>query len=220
MWYSYKHIGNYSNGATTLSLRKFFALIGPFCYNLSFNGAATLSLRKQRQCVKVRAKVNVASMGPQLYRCGNARSSGSLSTGMSWLQWGRNFIVAETEDIEQMKLQILQSFNGAATLSLRKHDMAADDKTKAAASMGPQLYRCGNTGSAYPRGTTSKLQWGRNFIVAETRLALCCCICKAGLQWGRNFIVAETSILNTITTGSSIGFNGAATLSLRKLCQA
>ena len=36
------------------------------------------------------------------------------------------------------------------------------------------------------------LQWGRNFIVAETTIVLTQLIDAQVLQWGRNFIVAET----------------------------
>ena len=42
------------------------------------------------------------------------------------------------------------------------------------ASMGPQLYRCGNDSSVGSViGLYSALQWGRNFIVAETHVATC-----------------------------------------------
>ena len=60
--------------------------------------------------------------------------------------------------------------------------------------MGPQLYRCGNLVHALiylPR--QNSLQWGRNFIVAEM---------PQGYPAGRS---------------QRIRFNGAATLSLRKL---
>ena len=107
-------------------------------------------------------------MGPQLYRCGNEmahpetapnvlRFNGaatlSLRKSTPWhdrneaqfeLQWGRNFIVAE------IACHVCQ------------------DVLRSEASMGPQLYRCGN---ALTDGTTTGnielLQWGRNFIVAE-----------------------------------------------------
>ena len=109
-------------------------------------------------------------------------------------------------------------FNGAATLSLRKLASSVDR----AASM-------------------SLLQWGRNFIVAETNLSPVWRASYRRLQWGRNFIVAETGYTLTPadpTIGASMGpqlyrcgnypvthpfaqeqirFNGAATLSLRKL---
>ena len=111
-----------------------------------FNGAATLSLRKQavsvptqRNYVRLQWGRNfivaettsrrpeaptghkLASMGPQLYRCGNWDKSGEGYCYMCLLQWGRNFIVAET---------------GVTT------------------------------GGVVSR---TVLQWGRNFIVAETK---------------------------------------------------
>ena len=59
-----------------------------------FNGAATCSLRK----VAVRGRVGVlhrlASMGPQLVRCGKIEATGDSLQNI-WLQWGRNLFVAE-----------------------------------------------------------------------------------------------------------------------------
>ena len=113
-----------------------------------------------------------ASMGPQLYRCGNS-------------------------SLAEPPAATTRRFNGAATLSLRKcascslygirHLSIAsmgpqlyrcgneDGRAKKinAASMGPQLYRCGNVLLAHCMvyGTLVLLQWGRNFIVAEMRTA-------------------------------------------------
>ena len=208
-----------------------------------FNGAATLSLRKliwargaRRECTQLQWGRNFivaetsgehlrsnhphpASMGPQLYRCGNGwgstrfqrqckrfngaatlslRKHSLQASGAIWAgapQWGRNFIVAETP------LRIL-------------HDVRYDH-----ASMGPQLYRCGNLKK---RGINSYmsnlLQWGRNFIVAETRG-------RSRSRWPSSscFNGAATLSLRKLCTGarqpikSRRRFNGAATLSLRKL---
>ncbi len=85
-------------------------------------------------------------------------------------------------------------FNGAATLSLRK---------------------C--TTSTTKHIHLQSLQWGRNFIVAEISIVL-----NVGkgrfalLQWGRNFIVAEMTVITNHDVRAEKGFNGAATLSLRK----
>ncbi len=180
------------------------------------------------------------------------------------LQWGRNFIVAEIDEPDLRRFQPGYGFNGAATLSLRKFSImspetrdrimlqwgrnfivAEIDKknhcktSRRSASMGPQLYRCGNVRleTLQPRrhyrcfngaATLSlrkcniwaahwvlparTLQWGRNFIVAEMIAAFQSVIDWTQLQWGRNFIVAEMNI----ATVTSISFNGAATLSLRK----
>ena len=181
------------NGAATLSLRKRGPRSRRSSGHTCFNGAATLSLRKQ------------PPGAPTV-----------LTDAM--LQWGRNFIVAET------------------MVGL------GDDVTEALASMGPQLYRCGNTRHLRRSwGGSFRLQWGRNFIVAETlHVQMAQSTGMALLQWGRNFIVAETGRLqrtvweprhasmgpqlyrcgNPAWTTSSCsadpGFNGAATLSLRK----
>ena len=83
-------------------------------------------------------------MGPQLYRCGNVKGNDTQTT--------RSIC-----------------FNGAATLSLRKH---LPHRTN--------------------QHTACSLQWGRNFIVAETWNIAVKYLPFAVLQWGRNFIVAET----------------------------
>ena len=110
----------------------------------------------------------VASMGPQLYRCGNTARQSPRSTRAS-------------------------RFNGAATLSLRKCPAAQRHAFGLQlASMGPQLYRCGNSPcmeSVLP--DVLMLQWGRNFIVAEIPSRPPTLPRHAALQWGRNFIVAE-----------------------------
>ena len=60
------------------------------------------------------------------------------------LQWGRNFIVAEIDTRGGSARTPTASFNGAATLSLRKSTNPLDEFEN-----------------------VSVLQWGRNFIVAE-----------------------------------------------------
>ena len=109
-------------------------------------------------------------MGPQLYRCGNSslsmpykaiksRFNGAATLSLRKLiygvrhssrtvalQWGRNFIVAETPLTATLGQVPGRSFNGAATLSLRKP-----------------------SGARYATSLLPGLQWGRNFIVAETR---------------------------------------------------
>ena len=158
-------------------------------------------------------------MGPQLYRCGNEQKAAS-------------------PDIADAR------FNGAATLSLRKYLVGIDLRYAAAwASIGPQLYRCGNVEITHPdKSQLTMLQWGCNFIVAEMPCLGWWGLVAAGwLQWGRNFIVAEMgnsprcfysnfpasmgpqlyrcgNTQTLVCSGVlSSCFNGAATLSLRKL---
>ena len=134
-----------------------------------FNGAATLSLRKLPSAFRTNFILRLASMGPQLYRCGNVSGDRKDSRGI-WLQWGRNFIVAETRVFSRSRWSWTGGFNGAATLSLRKPaSSAAAAGHGQVASMGPQLYRCGNSILCRDCAAPFRpLQWGRNFIVAET----------------------------------------------------
>ena len=130
-------------------------------------------------------------MGPQLHRCGKPSELHCRVVG-------------------------LRCFNGAATSSLRKVSEGAQALHRGRASMGPQLHRCGKGFPGVYRPVLKhasmgpqlhrcgkkrewlelcrlkQLQWGRNFIVAES-CHLCHGINLLGwLQWGRNFIVAES----------------------------
>ena len=72
-----------------------------------------------RQGVIVRRQIDIASMGPQLYRCGNKAKRDARRYPQIQLQWGRNFIVAEIRRT-RWRCSRRSCFNGAATLSLRK----------------------------------------------------------------------------------------------------
>ena len=155
------------NGAATLSLRKPTSRCSAAAVTTCFNGAATLSLRKLDQIV-----------------------SAHLET--ITLQWGRNFIVAETGRL----------------------DLRGDQPDQA--SMGPQLYRCGNSGHtasgptsrrSFNGAATLSLRKLTSFLIGSYGLVV--------LQWGRNFIVAETT-QRPCWLRNRTRFNGAATLSLRK----
>ena len=125
---------------------------------------------------RLRRRDHLASMGPQLYRCGNLDYTEEAQRDPYTLQWGRNFIVAETR-CPAPRSTGRSSFNVAATLSLRKpfHQMhhpvnglplqwgrnfivaetwwvTTGRRHDIPASMGPQLYRCGNSP---PRTATS-----------------------------------------------------------------
>ena len=63
------------NGATTLQLRKYpdrrnYYII----HNPGFNGATTLQLRKSLYRIDSTLQTINASMGPQLYSCGNCKT--------------------------------------------------------------------------------------------------------------------------------------------------
>ena len=87
---------------------------------------------------------------------------------MSSLQWGRNFIVAEIPE--------------------RHHKHRLDHL----ASMGPQLYRCGNNDITLKQDAIEDSFNGAATLLLRksiTNIALGGRILS--LQWGRNFIVAE-----------------------------
>ena len=156
------------NGAATLSLRKSPTGSGPCCGASSFNGAATLSLRKfvpRERCSHCNTSFNGAAT-LSLRKCEEFQQQTSTYKA---LQWGRSFIVAEMRPRTRRPQRTSSGFNGAATLSLRKcrggshgpffplplqwgrnfivaeisrSSFSVDVNCRA--SMGPQLYHCGN----------------------------------------------------------------------------
>ncbi len=67
------------------------------------------------------------------------------------------------------------------------------------------------TGKIWPFGMAS-LQWGRDLIVAETRLTPVLSRLRGSrLQWGRDLIVAETRPDQVRLVDDDQRFNGAAT---------
>ncbi len=135
-----------------------------------FNGAATLSLRRLRFGIFCWCIRFDTSMGPQLYRCGDMISTKGPRYFMSCFNGAATLSLRRRWSWTDSAPQRI-SFNGAATLSLRRHG-------------------CSCEGCSASRA----LQWGRNFIVAETAPYTTRFLLRFLLQWGRNFIVAETLI--------------------------
>ena len=111
----------------------------------SFNGAATLQLRKHGTLLTAPYNATSASMGPQLCSCGNGlywRSDPRTSARFN----GAATLQLRKPGHEAVRLRSRWlGFNGAATLQLRKHQpLVTYDPARLA------------------------LQWGRNFAVAET----------------------------------------------------
>ena len=134
-----------------------------------FNGAATLSLRKCLPPIDVDRKA---------FR----------------LQWGRNFIVAEIKFGGFGNWLVFRASMGPQLYRCGNISLGEiRSKNHHHASMGPQLYRCGNGEMGLLDGiAVLLLQWGRNFIVAETYgNPIWFCLACGQLQWGRNFIAAE-----------------------------
>ena len=133
------------NGAATLSLRKFCSLLYTQSSHIPLQWGRNFIVAEMRNLLSLARGVTLASMGPQLYRCGNPLPLIEVAKKWDMLQWGRNFIVAEIRPFRRTRQRARRSFNGAATLSLRKSGSATGEhRGSGTASMGPQLYRCGN----------------------------------------------------------------------------
>ena len=131
-------------------------------------------------------------MGPQLYRCGNGTIviyAGTVTRRFN----GAATLSLRRRVLTTLRARVVMGFNGAATLSLRKPAPAQGTPPYwVSASMGPQLYRCGN-------GTwVRRDQYGTPASMGAATLSL------RKLPSGRYGIAG------------SVSFNGAATLSLRK----
>ena len=101
-----------------------------------------------------RRRAYVASMGSQLYRCGNLALNASRGDVPMLPQWGRNFIVAEMANPGMFWGIVLMLQWGRNFIVA---EMSWNQPARVGvilASMGPQLYRCGNCTRGCPRGTT------------------------------------------------------------------
>ena len=157
------------NGAATLSLRKSQVSGDADPRQTCFNGAATLSLRKfvrpassfqrswmlqwGRNFIVAEMCIRVQPPWLRLVRFNGAATlslrkypvNREIGTLICQLQWGRNFIVAEIWDASRPcytggRLQWGRNFIVAEIFI----NSGGPDQLMTA-SMGPQLYRCGNT---------------------------------------------------------------------------
>ena len=157
-----------------------------------FNGAATLVSRKAPSPPPTTPRRSSSFNGAATLVSRKGLVGGADCGQGVWLQWGRDFSVAEgTRPSPRWSRH--GGFNGAATLVSRKD--------------GPSpsrfLFR-------------AQLQWGRDFSVAEGSSSVCFSLRTVTLQWGRDFSVAEGGAI--VGPGSaSASFNGAATLVSRKV---
>ena len=109
------------------------------------------------------------------------------------LQWGRNFAVAETY-LPKLTVDACTPLQWGRNFAVAETGAGlAGPGDRVLASMGPQLCSCGNSFTSLSSDDMYRLQWGRNFAVAETSSA------------------------SMDVASESVGFNGAATLQLRKL---
>ena len=182
-----------------------------------------------------------ASMEPQLYRCGNLSTVISAPPAGTVLQWSRNFIVAEIVPASRkprhhhdasMEPQLYRCgnivviaiiaqthycFNGAATLSLRKYGIPISTFPGVPWLQWSRNFIVAEMSICMAAIlSVPLLQWSRNFIVAEITRHSYKALFLCQLQWSRNFIVAEIRQDGCWPWRQRPGFNGAATLSLRK----
>ena len=109
---------------------------------LCFNGAATCSLRNARRQHNNREFGSIASMGPQLVRCGMGDMDAIIKAAKK-LQWGRNLFVAECYTVQGWASYIALASMGPQLVRCGMRTLTSDEVRLMTASMGPQLVRCG-----------------------------------------------------------------------------
>ena len=156
------------NGAVTSSLRRAAVVAGVDGIAVaSFNGAVTSSLRR----VICRAVSGPGYGGLQWGRnfiVTESEGWGANRSPCGGLQWGRNFIVTESG----LSLGGLpgshSSFNGAVTSSLRRGNKPPMYNGHTTGFNGAVTSSLRRAKLGYPTiRRTCRLQWGRNFIVTE-----------------------------------------------------
>ena len=115
-----------------------------------------------------------ASMGPQLYRCGNFVHGLGYDAGYGASMGPQLYRCGNNKCVVVGPGAVFASMGPQLYRCGNAEILAHMIHTLSVASMGPQLYRCGNVP---PRPMIHcvyfSLQWGRNFIVAEMRTAAC-----------------------------------------------
>ncbi len=155
-----------------------------------FNGAAAFTLRKYDLTDEQRLNLAVASMGPQLLRCGNSVAFHSTTP----------------KKLASMGPQLLRCGN------LNGH---VDQIVKNTLQWGRSFYAAEIWKDCrLPHGFV-QLQWGRSFYAAEICWRPSPSCRNQLLQWGRSFYAAEIEPLWSMH-GKSNCFNGAAAFTLRK----
>ena len=147
-------------------------------------------------------------MGPQLYRCGNRLRRCLLASKWQCFNGAATLSLRKQPD-DPAGSPPDHSFNGAATLSLRKLHAEEELPIRFRVLQWGRNFIVAETVYAAKYGRMEiKLQWGRNFIVAETRMLNQFSAIIYMLQWGRNFIVAETRPRPARASGGSVASMG------------
>ena len=135
---------------------------------LSFNGAATLGLRK--------APAPCPSCGREIP-----------------LQWSRNFRVAESAEANFLLATIALGFNGAATLGLRKAATTARRPCRSRCFNGAATLGLRKAPQARaPRPVQDGFNGAATLGLRKGALASASALRSSSLQWSRNFRVAES----------------------------
>ena len=194
-WWSSTRPTTRFNGAATCSLRKGADRFVSTIRNVKLQWGRNLFVAESDLARLLVDVAGVASMGPQLVRCGKT-PGGTVGIGKQPVASMGPQLVRCGKPLQARQYTVIpESFNGAATCSLRK-DLRQCSPTgrRSVASMGPQLVRCGkadidDAGSMglqrFNGAATCSLRKGRPAAGGRT-------------AWPR--------------------FNGAATCSLRKGC--
>ena len=127
-------------------MRKFLSLIGKSRECGLLQWGRNFIVAEISDEVASQGRHNRASMGPQLYRCGNKSMDSDYDARKYALQWGRNFIVAEISlktSAVHIRYATLQWGRNFIVAEICAHNF--DWGLPLHASMGPQLYRCGNS---------------------------------------------------------------------------
>ena len=180
------------NGAATSQSRNPCRRRSSPSHRRCFNGAATSQSRNRRGGDR-QADRCTASMGPRLRSRGIIRERPGCPKTRYKLQWGRDFAVAESRPGGPRRGGD-RGFNGAATSQSRNPPMGCQPGGAGSASMGPRLRSRGILTKLRAVTGLSKLQWGRDFAVAESTQPHAFRASQGReLQWGRDFAVAESA---------------------------
>ena len=158
------------NGAALFQVRKHFQNIASDASDASFNGAALFQVRKHPVQALDHLCGILASMGPHFFKCGNNWVNADFFYGLQ-ASMGPHFFKCGNKRLAVGLAKTRSRFNGAALFQVRKPSPVDDMIT-----------------------AEEKLQWGRTFSSAETRMRRTAEVAEKLASMGPHFFKCGNSI--------------------------
>jgi len=128
------------------------------------------------------------------------------------LQWGRDHLIAEMEEMRKGSAPATEASMGPRSSDRGNMQQRSVEQLRSSiASMGPRSSDRGNVNAQHGYlHVREGLQWGRDHLIAEMKRDSEVYAARIKLQWGRDHLIAEIWPASSMRFMLSQCFNGAA----------